>query len=93
MSRNKKNKKTKNENKKSKTLEPIQLTTKEATLIYELMHDVKVTYMSLGKEEKAAASAKEMVSVCKTIMEKVENIVLGDEVGEEDKARSGKKKD
>lgn len=69
--------------KESKTLDrPIILTTQEATLIYELMHDVKLTYMNLNKEEKAKPSAKEIVSVCNGIMKKVEDLVLGPSAGE-----------
>ena len=74
--------KKKNNKKKSKTLEPVILTTKEATLIYELMHDVKVTYLGMKKEEQARASAKDMIAVCNGIMNKVENLVLGESIGE-----------
>ena len=78
MSGNKK----KNNKKKSRTLDPVILTNKEATLIYELMHDVKVTYLNMSKEEQARPNAKSMIDVCNGIMKKVENLVLGDNAGE-----------
>lgn len=93
MSNNNKknNNKKKNNKKKSKTLEPVILTNKEATLIYELMHDVKVTYLNMNKEEQARSTAKDMIAVCNGIMKKVENLVLGDNAGE-GKAQSKSKK-
>jgi hypothetical protein len=65
----------------------IDLSIEEATLIYELMHDVKVTYMGMTKEEKSKEKVMYMIGLCNGIMKKVEGLVIGKDTGE------GKKKD
>tara|TARA_R110000824_G_scaffold215931_4_gene402487 strand:+ start:1592 stop:1882 length:291 start_codon:yes stop_codon:yes gene_type:complete len=62
--------------KPSQELPPVTVTVQEATLIYELMHDVKLTYMTLTEEEKSTKQVKDMISLCDSIMKKVETLVI-----------------
>lgn len=83
MNNNNKNKKSnKRKAQKSATLESIRLTNLEATLVYELMHDVKTTYMNMNEDERSKQKAKDMIRVCNGIMKKVERLILGDGTGE-----------
>jgi hypothetical protein len=67
---------------KSNSLPPVMLSIQEATLVYELMHDVKVTYMNMKKEERNEGQAKDMIKLCNGIMKKVEVLVIGTGTGE-----------
>ena len=60
----------------SKELPPVSLTVQEATLVYELMHDVKVTYLNMTGEEKSKTQVKNMIDLCNRIMKKVEILVI-----------------
>lgn len=75
--RKKKGKIEKKKKPKSAALPPVELSLQEATLIYELMHDVKVTYMSMTDEEKSKGQVKSMLDLCNGIMKKVEVLVIG----------------
>ena len=59
-------------------LPPVTLTVQEATLVYELMHDVKVTYLNMTGEEKSKTQVKNMIDLCNRIMKKVEILVMND---------------
>ena len=100
--RNSKNRKKKGKNKEKQTnanppapkqkqksapLPPVNLSLQEATLIYELMHDVKVTYMGMTDKEKNKEQVRAMLALCSDIMRKVEILVIGPDTGE------GKKND
>lgn len=85
--RKKKGKVEKKKKPKSAALPPVDLSLQEATLIYELMHDVKVTYMSMTDEEKNKEQVRSMINLCNGIMKKVETLVIGPGTGE------GKKSD
>jgi len=67
---------------KSASLDPVDLSLQEATLIYELMHDVKVTYMAMTNKEKDKEQVRAMINLCNGIMKKVEVLVIGPKTGE-----------
>jgi ribosomal protein L1 len=69
-------KKKKKPQRPSKELPPVSLTVQEATLVYELMHDVKVTYLNMTDEEKSKTQVKNMINLCNKIMKKVEILVI-----------------
>jgi hypothetical protein len=72
------NKRKKKQSKPSRVLPPVTLTVQEATLVYELMHDVKVTYLNMTGEEKSKTQVKNMIDLCNRIMKKVEILVMND---------------
>jgi len=49
----------------------------DMTLIYELLHDVKITYVKLSAEDKRKDSAKTVIEACNRIMKKIEYKLLG----------------
>jgi hypothetical protein len=53
------------------------LSVEDMTLVYELLHDVKVTYVKLTEEDKRKASAKSVIASCNRIMKKIEYKLLG----------------
>jgi hypothetical protein len=54
----------------------IDLTVKEATLIYELLHEIKLKCVTQGSSKKDRAHAKKMIEDCNGLMKKVEEGVL-----------------
>ncbi len=53
------------------------LSVEDMTLVYELLHDVKVTYVKLEEEDKRKDSAKSVMASCNRIMKKIEYKLLG----------------
>jgi len=53
------------------------LSVEDMTLVYELLHDVKVTYVKLTEEDKRKTSAKSVMAACSRIMKKIEYKLLG----------------
>ena len=49
----------------------------DMTLIYELLHDVKITYVKLSPEDKSKESAQTVIESCNRIMKKIEYKLLG----------------
>ena len=58
------------------------ITPEDMTLVYELLHDVKITYAKLSPEDKRRGAAKSVIASCNRIMKKIEYKLLG-EVKEE----------
>tara|TARA_R110002110_G_scaffold77550_1_gene203775 strand:- start:1130 stop:1345 length:216 start_codon:yes stop_codon:yes gene_type:complete len=69
----------------------IDLTVREATLIYELLHEIKLKCVTQGSSKKDRAQAKKMIEDCNGLMKKVEEGVL-DPLTPESPRRKKKKK-
>jgi len=54
----------------------IDLTTHEATIIYELLHEIKLKCVTEGAKEDRE-HAKRIIDDCNGLMKKVEDVVLG----------------
>tara|TARA_B100000676_G_C17666537_1_gene624121 strand:+ start:458 stop:694 length:237 start_codon:yes stop_codon:yes gene_type:complete len=73
----------------------IDITTREATMIYELLHEIKMKCVTEGVEEDRD-TAKRIMEDCNGLMKKVEDVILAPGVGEgktsTPKKKKGKKK-
>jgi len=70
----------------------IDITTHEATMIYELLHEIKMKCVTDGSSKEDRATAKRIIKDCNGLMKKVEDIILSPQPGEGEKKKKGKKK-
>jgi len=64
------------ENQKPRTWVALRLSVPEMTLIYELMHDVKVAYRGMSKYDQRKDNAKTIMKRADKIMNKIDEKVL-----------------
>jgi len=69
----------------------IDLTNHEATLIYELLHEIKLKCVSAGTAEEKK-QARRIIKDCNGLMKKVEDIVLSPNTGEGRKKKKASSK-
>ena len=64
------------ENQRPRTWVALRLSVPELTLIYELMHDVKVAYRGMSKYDQRKDNAKSIIKRADKIMNKIDEKVL-----------------
>ena len=78
LKKNRKNNKNQEtpDNQKPRTWVSLRLSVPELTLIYELMHDVKVAYRKMSKYDQSKDNAKAIIKRADKIMSKIDEKVL-----------------
>ena len=78
LKKNRKNNKNQEtpDNQKPRTWVSLRLSVPELTLIYELMHDVKVAYRKISKYDQRKDNAKAIIKRADKIMSKIDEKVL-----------------
>ena len=69
----------------------IDITTREATMIYELLHEIKMRCVTGGAQDDID-TAKRIMEDCNGLMKKVEDMILSPGAGEGAKKDTSKKK-
>ena len=72
--------------KKSKTLDPIVLSTEEATLVYEQVHSARIAYKNQKEKN------DKIIRVCDGVLKKIEVLILGESPSEKGGTQTKKTK-
>jgi hypothetical protein len=70
----------------------IDITTREATMVYELLHEIKMRCVTDGSSKENRETSKKIIKDCNALMKKVEDVILSTGVGEGKPKKKGRTK-